>query len=982
MNTAAVSIRQRDQVSLKLPAESAGHVLDALAPRTPQHQPHLDVPADLDEPIIELPQEPQMERATGFPTMMVIAPVLVAGVMYAILQSPYVLVFAIFGPVFGIANLIDQRIGRRRRYQRALEQYDHDRAAAHKTIAEAHARVRTRARRLHPAAREVISGRQRASSRTMLGHSTVNSGLRSSGGDPLLQLDVTRIREMPFVVDATHLRVSGNSLHLQGFARAMVVQLLANDVGRSMYIAPGTLDGLREQLLSSGIALADSMAEAECSLVEDHDHNHADPDCIHVLILDDGSARFTDHEGNQLRIWPDTLAHIELIQWLPRLRRAQQRLHAAALQIPNHVLLRDLLDRATATSANDGDAMNARSRSLRADFLVGDNGVVSIDLVRDGAHALVAGTTGSGKSELLISWIASMCHNKRADELSFLGLDFKGGATFDVVATLPHCRGVVTDLDGDEAVRLAHSLTAEVRRREQVLREQQVRDISEIAVGTLERLLVVVDEYQALVQSHPQLQQIIADLAARGRSLGVHLVLCTQRPTGTFPEDLLANCAIRISLRVEQLSDSTTMLGCGDAAHISRERIGRALVRIGGGEVSAAQVAQTMQADILEIGRSKKQTAVTPASPIWYPPLSHNLPLRSLMSAHEHLKRSGASLLRFGRIDRPAEQAQPVATLTLGEHLYVVGRHGSGKTTTLRTIERAAVAAGWQSLVIPCNAELAWDLLQSLRERTGEKPLLVTIDNLDILESMFDDDHRAEWLNILQATVRMAAQRKCTFVLAAGRTTGTLSKLHQLCPRLLMLAMASRNDWLTQGGQLADFDASMPPGRGRLDGELMQVAVDTLTVSSEAREQPWEPWRIHAGVCVIARRTSVLVGWLEQHLRGISVVPPTAQSRAAQAGNLRPPEDHVVVGDIEQWISAYGAAAKFADTMPVVTIGCTASEWRSLFRGEPLPAFVANSTTTGLLRRPDGTFARIRLNDSGIPDAIAPLATLDDWVID
>ena len=170
------------------------------------------------------------------------------------------------------------------------------------------------------------------------------------------------------------------------------------------------------------------------------------------------------------RFRPDSLSSTEFIQWLPRLARARDRAARAEHSLPERVYLRDIIARNTEHRSESATSEGDARASLRADFLVGDEGLVSVDLVRVGAHALISGTTGSGKSELLISWIASLCHNYNQDEITVLGLDFKGGATFSAIQHLPQCRGVVTDLDGDEAKRVALSLHAEVRRREQVLR--------------------------------------------------------------------------------------------------------------------------------------------------------------------------------------------------------------------------------------------------------------------------------------------------------------------------------------------------------------------------------------------------------------------------------------------------------------------------------------------------------------------------------
>ena len=133
--------------------------------------------------------------------------------------------------------------------------------------------------------------------------------------------------------------------------------------------------------------------------------------------------------------------------------------------------------------------------------------------------------------------------------MSFLLADFKGGTAFDALAGVPHVTGVITDLDGAGARRAIESLRAEVRWREAAIAGAGARDILDPRVD-LPRLVVVVDEFAALLGDHPELHAVFTDVAARGRALGMHLVLGTQRAAGVIRDSLLANCPLRISLRV------------------------------------------------------------------------------------------------------------------------------------------------------------------------------------------------------------------------------------------------------------------------------------------------------------------------------------------------------------------------------------------------------------------------------------------------
>ena len=224
------------------------------------------------------------------------------------------------------------------------------------------------------------------------------------------------------------------------------------------------------------------------------------------------------------------------------------------------------------------------------------DGPLVVDLAADGPHALVAGTTGSGKSELLRSFVASLAVSCSPDHLTFVLVDFKGGGAFDACARLPHTTGVVTDLDGHLAQRALRCLDAELRHRERRLRAVGADDLADLrrhhrAEPPLPRLVVVVDEFATLAAELPDFVASLVGVAQRGRSLGVHLVLATQRPSGSVSDHIRANAALRIALRVQDAADSTDVIDAPDAATLPRHRPGRALVRLGPGELVPVQAA-------------------------------------------------------------------------------------------------------------------------------------------------------------------------------------------------------------------------------------------------------------------------------------------------------------------------------------------------------------------------------------------------------
>lgn len=223
-----------------------------------------------------------------------------------------------------------------------------------------------------------------------------------------------------------------------------------------------------------------------------------------------------------------------------------------------------------------------------------EDGAFEIDLVADGPHALVAGTTGSGKSEFLRSLIAAMATAYGPDRVNFALIDYKGGSAFDACESLPHVVGLVTDLDTYMARRALRSITAEIRHRERVLRAAGAESIDKYprsALEVLPRLVVVVDEFAALSADLPEFIPALIDVAQRGRSLGIHLILATQRPAGVVGDAIRANTNLRVALRTQTGAESSDVIGEPAAAQLPRHRPGRGYARLGPGELIAFQAA-------------------------------------------------------------------------------------------------------------------------------------------------------------------------------------------------------------------------------------------------------------------------------------------------------------------------------------------------------------------------------------------------------
>ncbi|MDJ0464428.1 FtsK/SpoIIIE domain-containing protein [Streptomyces sp. H27-C3] len=240
-----------------------------------------------------------------------------------------------------------------------------------------------------------------------------------------------------------------------------------------------------------------------------------------------------------------------------------------------------------------GDAVAARWRmgGQSTMAVVGESydGPFGIDIRRDGPHGLIAGTTGSGKSELLQTIVASLAVANTPESMTFVLIDYKGGSAFKDCVKLPHTVGMVTDLDAHLVERALESLGAELKRREHILAAADAKDIEDYqdlvrrdpSQPPVPRLLIVIDEFASMVRDLPDFVAGLVNIAQRGRSLGIHLMLATQRPSGVVSPEIRANTNLRIALRVTDGSESSDVIDSPEAGNISKSNPGRAYVRLG-----------------------------------------------------------------------------------------------------------------------------------------------------------------------------------------------------------------------------------------------------------------------------------------------------------------------------------------------------------------------------------------------------------------
>ncbi|SJN31948.1 FtsK/SpoIIIE family protein [Microbacterium esteraromaticum] len=876
----------------------------------------------MDATTIVLPAAPAEARRPQLPLLAAIVPVIAGVVLWLVTGSLFALCFAALGPLMLVSSYLDGLRSRRKERRRADAEDTQAWQRADAELDRLHAQEHAGAWARDPDVAECViepplrghEGVGRATT-IVLGRGLRPSVVRASGGDDdrarAFAERAQQLDDAPIVVPlGGGVCIRAPEPVAAAVARALVIQLCLRFPPAQLGVfgdrtAAWSLDVLPHagRRRASFRLSAGTGAERSDAVICVRAPGEEPPPGI-TTVLD-----FTTPVRARVRT-PEGTSELSLEAVSAQQARAIASTAAEKADTDTEVPDRLAMD----------ELPPARTHGLSATFGRGEHGDLTLDLVEDGPHAIVTGMTGTGKSELLTSWLTGMAAVHSPAEVAFVLVDFKGGTAFDPLRRLPHVVAVVTDLDAEGARRGVGSLTAELRRREAVMADAGARDVRDCPA--LARLVIVVDEFAALLQEHPDLAAIFTDVAARGRALGMHLVLGTQRASGIIRDALASNCPLRLSLRVAETADSRFVIGSDSAAELPGGADSRGLAfvrRPRDTEAHVTRIALTSDADLA--AASQRWSGHERQRSPWLPPL----PPRVALPDHGAVDAEAV----FGLADEPEQQRQPWVTLKRGQGLAILGGPAAGKSSAVQMLASQLP----DGVIVPPDLEGAWDAVAELS--TGRHGT-VLCDDLDLLVGQYPPDYQQLFLSRWEKIVRAPAGA----VITLSRASGPLGRLIDALPQRALLRLTSKVEHIAAGGDPSAFDRARPAGRAWMDGREVQVcwtdepASDTAQPS--ARDpQIWQPRRRWTGIVTAAEEATRTV--LTAAHPGHRVISLGEADRAA--ADAQPEAQFIVVGDPEQWRAQWSLLQLVRSSGELLIAAECPTELRQLAGAREVPPF-------------------------------------------
>lgn len=939
---------------------------------------------------IRLPLPPTEPERTPFPLIASVAPVLISLLIWLITNSAFTLLFALLGPVIAVSSHLDSGRRNKRRKQIARSQFDRSVANTREQISNALMLERSMKLQQIGFSSETINNFKLPSAfwngstgqeiPVLLGFGKIDSAVRVDDAvstdidqDHLdvikeLKISAASLSDSPVVVDARqHIQLSGPRHTSIPIATGVLIQILrrvspesARILTSSQTVAffpwlnsmPHTLDVISPPAIGSPSGplefeirfLDNSIPPTKVVVGEDAHYRHETAG-MKLECQANGLVHLkTTSSDGETTFWPNLVTEQEASATARRL------CEASVSQVSNSTIEPRIPSRIEYEQLDQ----SFRDKT-EAHIGISASGQFGVDLCAQGPHAIVVGTTGSGKSELLTTWLVALASKNSPIELNFLLVDFKGGATFNPLLKLKHTVGLVTDLNPTEASRVLSSLKAEIMHRELVLLDAGVRAFDELVLLSnfeefgVARLVVVVDEFAALLNEFSELNDLFSDIASRGRSLGMHLILSSQRAAGCIRDSILANCNLRISLRTGSREDSVAVLGTAKASELSIGDVGKAIIDAGNGS-HTVQVAISNRSDIDSI-EEKWSSARDPRKP-WLEPLPTKVDL-------QQLRNNAEAIDVFGLLDVPERQLRDFARYRPVEHgnIVVTGNRRSGKTTAL-----AALASCVRDpIYISPEIEPAWDEVMSTleRSRSGDRTgKTLILDDLDVLVSRFGPDHREVFSSSLEA---LATEGRTNGVTLCVSTSNWNTLTSRIADSTLILGISDRHEYVNVNGNAEGFNPRTKPGQGRWQEHQVLVGMPEVELATQARSAQFAKQDANQVLSAIVV-TENPVSFKRRFPKSDRIV-----ELGQNDSLINERSDNLLVATAEEWLSKWSLFTALRSRKPVVFYQCTLTDFRSVTRMRALPPPLANPSKSGWLVTPDNLVSRIDLADFDRP---------------